>query len=356
MDDEKEQKAAELKAAERRGDVIVANDVEAKPVEWLWRERIPKGFISVIAGRPDQGKGLFGAHVAAEVTARGQNVLYSAVEDDHGLMTRPRLEAAGAVLNRVLLWRFTLPVQFDELTAHVTDSDIKLVVMDPFTAHLAGVSRHSDSIRKVTTPLSQLAEDTGCAILVVEHALKRVPKNSDPLSAIGGNSSGLPAASRVAFLFGRDPDDADRRVLATIKCNISERPKALSFETDTESIGLVGEIPFLMNKGEVEIDPKRLLGDGTDENKVGRRPEKRAAASEWLATRMMAKGGKPIPAKDILADAKDAKITGKTIRRAADDMGITRNPPHGGPGCTWELPSDLKKALKKQMTGKKGGS
>jgi hypothetical protein len=273
------------------------------------------------------------------------NVLFSAVEDDHGLMTRPRLEAAGADLNRVLLWRFTLPAQFEELKAHVVDNEIALVVMDPFTAHLAGVSRHSDSIRQVTTPLSELAEDTGCAILVVEHALKRVPKNAEPLSAIGGNSSGLPAASRVAFMFGRDPDDSDRRILATIKCNIAERPKCLSFETDTNVVGLVGEIPFLMDKGEIEFDPKRLLEGGGEEAKVGRRPEKRAAAAEWLAKRMMAKKGDPIPAKEVLKDAKDQGITGKTVRRAADEMGITRNPPHGGPGCTWELPADLKKAL-----------
>lgn len=338
--------AAEQKAAQRRGDVIIAENVAAKQVEWLWKERIPKGFISVIAGRPDQGKGLFSAHIAAEISARGENVLYSAIEDDHGLMTRPRLEAAGADLNRILLWRFTLPEQFEELRAHVEDNEIALVVMDPFTAHLAGVSRHSDSIRKVTTPLSELAEDTGCAILVVEHALKRVPKNSDPLSAIGGNSSGLPAASRVAFMFGRDPDDSDRRILCTIKCNLSERQKPLSFETDTQSVGLVGEIPFLMSKGEIEFDPKRLLGDGGEPGKVGRKPEKRAAAAEWLAKRMMAKKGNPIPAKDVLNDAKNQGITGKTVRRAADDMGITRNPPHGGPGCTWELPVDLKKALK----------
>jgi hypothetical protein len=338
--------ADEQKAAERRGDVIVAEDVKAKKIEWLWQNRIPKGFISVIAGRPDQGKGLFGAHVAAEVTQEGKNVLYSAVEDDHGLMTRPRLEAAGADLNRVLLWRFVLPEQFAELRAHVEDNSIALVVMDPFTAHLAGVSRHSDSIRKVTSPLSELAEDTGCAILVVEHALKRVPKKADPLTAIGGNSSGLPAASRVAFFFGRDPDDSDRRVIATIKCNISERPKPLSFEVDTVKVGLVGDVPLLLNKGEIEFDVHRMLAGDVEEGKVGRKPEKRAAAAEWLATRMMAKGGAPIAAKEILGDAKNVGITGKTIRRAADDMGIVRNPPQGGPACTWDLPADLKKALK----------
>ena len=49
--------------------------VRARKVAFLWRDRIPKGMITVVAGRPDQGKGLFGAHVAAEASQRTR-VLY----------------------------------------------------------------------------------------------------------------------------------------------------------------------------------------------------------------------------------------------------------------------------------------
>jgi len=330
----------------RSGDAIVAKDVKARKVEWLWQERIPKGFISIVAGRPDQGKGLFAAHVAADVTNMGGNVLYSAIEDDHGLMTRPRLEAAGADLSRVLLWRFELPRQFDEMAKNVIDHDIRLVVMDPFNAHLVGVSRHSDSIRKVTNPLSELAETTNCSILVVEHALKRVSKKAHPLSGIGGNSSGLPAASRAAFIFGVNPDDSEKRMLCTAKLNLRSKPPALEFESDTEEVGLIGEIPYLVLQGETEFDAIKLLADGGEPGKVGRPPDKRAAAAEWLSTYLFAAHKcKPVKAGTVLEDAKQNGMTNKTTRRAADDMGVIRTPPGGGPKCVWELPDDVKKKM-----------
>jgi hypothetical protein len=334
-------------------DAILAQDVEARKVTWLWRKRIPAGMLCIVAGRPDQGKGLFCAHVAAEISKRGGNVLYSAVEDDAGLMTRPRLEAAGANLSRILLWRFRVPVQFDELSARIVDNDIRLVVMDPFAAHLSkGVSRFSDSIRDVTSPMSKLAEQTGCTFLIVEHALKKVQKNAHPLAAIGGNSSGLPAASRVAFVFGRDPDDSDRRILATVKCNLREMPKALSFETDTDDIEIkpingkpeVIEMPLLVVQGETEFDAKRLLGDSGEPGKVGRKPEKRAQAAEWL-TKYLAAAGKPVRGAEVLEDAKQYGLTSKTVRRAADDMGVLKSG-GGGRNVTWDLPADIKKALK----------
>ncbi len=100
---------------------IKASGVEAQAVDWLWRERIPKGMITLVAGKPDQGKGMFAAHVAAEVSAAGGRVLYSAAEDDPARMTRPRLEAAGANLDNVLLWRFRLPQNGESLGKLVTD-------------------------------------------------------------------------------------------------------------------------------------------------------------------------------------------------------------------------------------------
>jgi KaiC/GvpD/RAD55 family RecA-like ATPase len=85
----------------------VAKDVEPEQVEWLWpleavkdaeQGRIPRSMLSVVAGRADQGKGLFAVRVASDVSRSGQNVLYSAIEDSPAIMTRPRLEAAGADL------------------------------------------------------------------------------------------------------------------------------------------------------------------------------------------------------------------------------------------------------------------
>jgi putative DNA primase/helicase len=325
-------------------DVLRSSEVKPKKVTWLWRERIPEGALAVVAGKPDQGKGLFAVHVSAEVSQRGGNVLYSAPEDAHDLMTRPRLEAAGADLERVLLWRFTLPEQFEECAGHVIDNDVRLLILDPFNAHLGrGVSRHSDTVRTVTGPLTKLAEATGCSILIIEHALKRPPASGDPLASIGGSGSGLVAATRMGFVFGVDPEDSERRILCNVKSNLRERAKALAFETDTDELPIVGEVPSLILQGECEFDAMRLLSSkGT--TKVGRRPDKRAAAAEWL-TQYLAAAGKPVKAGEVIEDGKQHALAAKTVRRAADDMGVVKTPPGGGRNCTWQLPAEVLKAL-----------
>lgn len=329
---------------------VSADEVEAEAVDWLWRERIPRKMLTVVAGKPDQGKSLFASHVAADITARGGNVLYSAWEDDHGIMTRPRLEAAGADLKRCRLWPFRVPEQLDELDAMVKKHTIDLIVIDPFNAHLSsGVNRFSDSIRKVTTPLKAIAAKYHCGVIITEHALKKIAKDAHPLNAIGGNSSGLVAAVRMGFIFGVDPEDEDRRVLCNVKHNVSPERPAFAFDTDLDDFDLANgdktTVPSLVLMGETVFDARRLLqvsGDG----KPGRKPDKRAQAGEWLATHMaIVLEGKKTPAGVIFEDAKQFGVSGKTVRRAAEDLGVIKDPPGGGRSCTWELPDELLKAM-----------
>lgn len=325
--------------------IIKAHEVAPKKVDWLWRERIPRGMITIVAGKPDVGKGMFAVHVAAALSKRGENVIYSAQEDDAGMMTRPRLEAAGADLDRVFLWRFRVPESISELANHVMDNDVKLVIMDPFAAHLSnGISRHSDNVRVVTGAMSEIAEASGCAFLIVEHALKRVSPKAHPLTAIGGSGSGLPAASRMAFVFGTDPEDHDRKILCCVKANIRDQPKAISFEVDTEELPIVGEVASIVAEGECEFDARKLLSQESEKGKVGRPPDKRASAAEWLTMYLYGEG-KPVKAGTVMEDAKQHGLSSKTVRRAADDMGVLRNPPGGGRNCTWDLPQDVKDAM-----------
>jgi putative DNA primase/helicase len=328
-------------------DFTPASGVNPKKVEWLWRDRIPKGMLTVVAGKPDQGKGLFWAHLVSHVTRGGDNAIVSAAEDDAAMMSRPRLEAAGADLDRAFLWRFRLPLQMQELRAHVLDNEVKLVVADPLAAHLTGgISRHNDSIREVTGPLEDLARESGAAILVIDHALKRIPADAHPLSAIGGSGSGIAAAARMAYIFGTDPDDSDRKILASAKSNMRDEPKAISFEVDVDDFPIVGEVASLIYDDEVEFDARRLLTAGP-KGKPGRRPDKRAAAAEWLTTHLANAyaSGQTKKAGDVLEDGKQYGLATKTIRRAADDMGVVRTPPGGGRNCTWQLPDEVLDAM-----------
>jgi hypothetical protein len=323
---------------------IHMGDIKPEEVTWLWEERIPRSMISVVAGRPDQGKGLLACRIAADLNRVGHNVLYSPIEDSFGIMTRPRLEAAGADHKRTIMWRFQVPDQLELLEQVVIKKKIDLIIMDPFNAHLGqGISRTSDSIRRVLTPLSDMLERTQTGLLIIEHALKRIPKGSHPLNAIGGSGSGLPAAARMAFILGVDPDNDDRRVLACVKNNLRDRPLAMAFEVDTIEVETLGtEVPFLNFDEELEFfDPMRLFESKEKHGTIGRPPDKRAAAAEWL-TNYLLMAGNPVKAGKIMEDAISAGMTNKTLRRAADDMNVVKTPPGGGRNCVWDLPQDIK--------------
>jgi len=318
--------------------------------------------MTIFAGQPDQGKGLIMAHIAAEVsrmkikredgTYRWGRVLYSAIEDSHELMTAPRLVASKANMKNVHLWRFRLggaSDDFEELEYILTNEEIDLLVMDPLAAHLTGgVSRHSDNIREVLSPLARLLELNGTACVMVEHVLKHVSPYAHPLKAIGGSGSGLAAAARMAYLFGVDPKDEDRRILANIKSNIRDIPDAIGFEVDQFDVEDVGPVPLLIYQDELEFDPRRLLQvDRHTARGVGRPPDKRAAAAEWLTNYLwLAWDCQPVPVGKIEEDAKQYGMSSKTLRRAATDLQIVKNPPGGGPKVTWALPDAFVKRLK----------
>jgi hypothetical protein len=318
---------------------IRGDNVQPENVKWLWRERIPRSMYSMIAGRPDQMKSLMAVTIAADVTKAGGNVLWSGAERAPSLVDHPRFIAAGGVVSRIHYWRFSLPARFEELADHIIDKDIDLVIMDPASAHIA--HRSSDSVREnVLNPLTALIEQTDTAVLFVEHALKRIPTGSSPLSAIAGSSSGLPAACAMAFLFGADPLDANNRILACVKHNIVEKPLAIQFEVDTVDVdGIVDTVPSLVYDQEIVFDAMRLLTREST-GKVGRPNDKRAAAAEWLTNYLHAQGGGPVLAKTITEDAKQVGMTSRTLRRAAADMEIVKSAA-SGPGVTWALPQAI---------------
>ena len=92
-------------------------DMESRPVSWLWPGHIPLGRITLLVGRPGEGKSFLTTDAAARVTTgtlwpdggdcpNGSVILISA-EDDPADTIRPRLDAHCADVRRVL-WMATV--------------------------------------------------------------------------------------------------------------------------------------------------------------------------------------------------------------------------------------------------------
>ena len=352
--------------------LVKASQITMEDLIAIWGERIFRKHLHYIAGRKDVGKGVITAQIAADCSMgrdpgsdkqvrKPIRVLYASHEDDYGSMTVPRMKAAGADMDMIEMTTYNLALQMKELAHEVTAGEFGLVIVDPLAAFLGnGVSRFNDSIRKVTTPLRDLMESTGCAFIAVDHVTKGVKPTSDPIDAVAGSSSGFGSACRMGFLFGIDPEDGDRRMLANVKHNICEERETLVFEMDSVDVEvergkpdgttelIEKSMPKLLEQGTEWIDPIRLVvGRKTGEHAMGRPADKQADACEWLTNYLFhsyskAEGYPDYPPKgtQVFEDAKIAGMAERTLRRAADAMHIVKSA-KGGHNVTWRLPDEV---------------
>lgn len=323
-----------------------AHKIDPEPVAWLWKDRIPVGMITVIAGRPGGAKSLFSTRLARDVSKKGV-VLLSCAEDSDKSMIVPRLIAHGARRDRIIINEEPqLPEDMDYLRKMVIRYNIRLMILDPINVHLSEkVSRYNDSIRKATQPLKKLCAETGLAVVLVDHVLKNVARSAHPLSAIGGASSGLTAAARMVYIVGRDPTDKDRVLLCNIKSNLREEPEPFEFAMDEADVEGFGSMSLLIDTGELTsgYDVMELLAKPGKGGRAGRPPTKREAACEFLADYLHAAPNHKMRATEVIEDAKQYGITKRTLEGAKADMEIESIKIQNE--WWWKLPDDLVQTL-----------
>lgn len=335
---------------QRRAVAIAAARVQRERVDWCWPGRIPLGGVSLLVGDPGLGKSLLTCDQAARVSRAGGLALIATAEDSLATTVRPRLEAAGADLNRVgfvemqaddgLPTGLFLPDDVDELERLVEENSAEYLVVDPLTAHLpADVNSWRDqSVRLALAPLHALAERQRCAVVVVVHLNKAL--SAEPLRRIGG-SIGIPAAARSVLLLARDPDDDSRRVLAHVKCNLGPLAPSLLYELEP--------IVLPSTTGERDIQTVRLVEKGESDHQGGELlapspcgdAEKRSAREEAQEFLKLELEGGPRPANEIAKAARDAHIAPRTLDRAKQKLRV-RSERRGGVGRDgvwfWSIP------------------
>jgi hypothetical protein len=219
----------------------------------------------------------------------------------------------------------TFPTDATILLEAVRETEAVLVVIDPITAQLdKSVDSHKDaSLRSALAPLHRVAEETTAALLAVFHLNKST--GSDPMMRLGGSIGG-PGQARSALLLDRDPDDPEkdrgaRRVLAHFKSNIAplQPSRLLTVEpvhlpadnlepaVDTARIIDVGESPHAASA--------LLAAAGDDKSAVDE-------AADFLLVELG--DGLAMASKEILAAARRAGVSERTLRRASDRLGVVK--------------------------------
>lgn len=341
------------------GPVLVClADVEPREIKWLWPDRIPLGRITLLVGRPGEGKSFLGIDIASRVTVgrswpdgsghapQGSVILITA-EDDPADTIRPRLDAHYADVRRVHLLsavrRTTENEQTRETLFTLMDvealetslkrlPDCKLIVVDPIGSFLGyDVDCHRDNeVRSVLAPVARLAERYGPAILVIAHRRKNAGTVADDL-AIG--SRAFTGVARAVWHLTRARENRRRRLLLPGKNNLGPEGTGLAFVIDGNPPAIFWEAdPISMT-----ADDALALENEPEDRKPGPKPEPRNRAAEWLHG--LLKSG-PLEANVVKQEAEAAGFVWRTVQRAAETIGLIREKRHFGNGWTWKLPSE----------------
>ena len=329
------------------------SEVEAKHVEWLWQERLALGKLTLLAGEPGIGKSQISLDVAARISI-GDNwpdgggaplgsVIILSAEDSANDTLRPRLEAAGAALERIHVLTATLvegkPATFS-LQAHLEMlgnklaelGDAALVMIDPITSYMGRIDGHQTvDVRAVLEPLAAFAEKHDVAILAISHPPKAT--QSKALHAVTG-SLAFVAAARLVFIATREPQ-SERRLFLPVKNNLGPLAAGLGFSLAQIFIGN-------------DILASHVVWDSAPVTTTA--DEAVAAANNVGATAMneakdflrdeLADAPRSVP--DIKKAAVAAGLSWRTVERAKADLKVRSSKGGINEGWLWELPKAAK--------------
>ena len=331
---------------------IPFSSIQAQPVSYVIDDRVPRGMVALLAGDPGLGKSLMTAYWAAVVT-KGTgpslspgDVLFLNDEDSPGATSRPRLEAAGADLNRVHAVRMkkkgeevgiVLPDDIREIERLIGEHRVDLVIIDPINNYIpARVDSWKDTdVRGVLAPLSRLAERTGVAVVVVVHLTKA--QTNRAIHRILG-SVGYGGVGRSVLMLDRDPDDPDGergsdRILAQAKSNVGPLAPSLRYAIEACTISTGIETAKLVPTGESPYSAEEIVSGGN-----GRKPKRKTETAKDLL-RLALRDAEWHPAKEVKAFVAAWGISEATVERAKRELGVEVDMRGGFPPVRlWRLP------------------
>ena len=298
--------------------IIRMSDVELTPVDWLWKPYLPFGKLSVLQGNPGEGKTYFAMHLAAACT-NGKllpnmermepfNVIYQTAEDGLGDTVKPRLIEAGADLDRVLVIddsEVQLTLSDERIEKAIIENNARLVIIDPIQAYLgADVDMNrANEVRPIFMRLGQVAQRTGCAILLIGHLNKAAGMQS---LQRGLGSIDIAAAVRSVMFIGKLKHDPTMRILTHEKSSLAPPGVSLAFSLGDEGgFRWVGEYDITADEMLSGIEPQR---------------ETKTQQAKDLICALLA-GGKQGLSEDIDKAALERGIPGRTVRDAKRELG-----------------------------------
>lgn len=333
----------------------VFGDSRVQATFWLWEESsevarfmgrgaqlLPRAEVALLTGREGTGKTTITSDIAARVSrgtlpgdlyGQPHKVLYIASEDHWNATLVPRLLAAGADIDNIGRIEVTadghggslkFPHDIPAIAEICDEQAIALVVLDPLSALIdGGVDTMKDAeARKVLTPLTNLAHDTGATVLGIVHFNKG--HGRDALSRVTG-STAFSAVARVVLACAVLPGDEDgqepTRLFGQTKSNLGPRlSRSWKYDIETERVGQDQEKAIFGTRIAWGDTVSKDIATVIQEEGQQRRKadgSKVEQAKRYIGARL--KDG-PMCPSDLQSEANAAGITARTFQRACQEL------------------------------------
>ena len=226
------------------------SEVKDENVSWLWENRIPLSYLSILYGYPGCGKSYISSAIAcAGSIGKGLpqqekfepfDSLFLLGEDSSSVL-KTRIETFEEHdMDKISVFdegsvQFT-PEGIDEIKAMIRETKASLCVIDPLNAFFAGYQNvNSDNeVREVLSDILKEARKYNCALLCISH-LNKSSQITDAIYRLSG-STGLSGLARSMMLAGRVTEEIDSRekfhsnVLVHVKSNLSNLQHSLGYK------------------------------------------------------------------------------------------------------------------------------
>ena len=345
---------------------VRASDVVARPLDWLWKGHLLRGSLEMMTGLPDIGKSqVHCQYVACITTGRGWpdgtantgrgNVIMLTAEDNTAQILVPRLMAAGADLERVLILQrirkdkknrmFLLNEDIEELKQAIADfGEVWLTTFDPITAYMGGGksfdSHRATDVRNQLGPLAEMAEHTNVAFSAITHPAKNAgPRALDHYLG----SQAFIAAARLGHLcveeMGEDASGqrqaSGRALFTSPKHNVAQRRiPAITYRIEEATVAPGITAPRIVWEETVDVTADEALAAASPSK------DKKRGAIAFLGDVL---ASAPVHSKIVLRRGEVHGFSEDQLRRAKDKMGVVAYKDGVMGGWMWALPQHAPK-------------
>ena len=194
----------------------------------------------------------------------------------------------------------------ERIARAIRENNAKLVIIDPVQAFLgADVDMNrANEVRPIFRSLGDIAQATGCAIVLIGHLNKAVGTQS---TYRGLGSIDITAAVRSLLFIGKLKDNPTTRVLIHEKSSLAPPGQSLAFSLgDEKGFEWIGAYDITADE----------LPAGTDTAKT----ESKTAQAEMLILELLA-NGKKMPSAELEKAVNDRGISSRTMRTAKSRIG-----------------------------------